>query len=361
MTPDRPSPLSETATSPEELGRLREAAEGILRKTWSTQAFRSLLDGPGPVFDPKLWQTVSEAGWADVLVSDASGGGGGGVRELCVLAEAAGAASAPVPLAAAAAAAWCEDRCADGVSLLLPERGQYTAAGVSGVWPLVPFGAVATRLLIIAGEADGTVLGVVDPAGAAVKREPLIPLDHNPAARITMDRAPIQILARGECAGRRHREAALRGQVAQTAELVGIASAANEAAIEYAKLRVAFGRPIGTFQAIKHRLVNQRCAIEVGRALVNRAADACQQGHPDAAALVSLAAFWGIDALRAVPEGATQVFGGIAYTWEHDAHVHLRRAASVAANLGTRGNHRGIVTRWLTARYPAAETGQSAT
>jgi alkylation response protein AidB-like acyl-CoA dehydrogenase len=166
-----------------------------------------------------------------------------------------------------------------------------------------------------------------------------------------LEDSPVDIVGEGVVAGTRHRDATLRARVAQAAELVGIASAANDAATEYAKLRIAFDHPIGAFQAIKHRLVDQRCAIEVGRALVNRAADACQHDHPDAPALTSLAAFWGIDALRAVPEGATQVFGGIAYTWEHDAHVHLRRAATGAAALGTRAYHRDMVTRWLCGRY----------
>lgn len=339
-----------------ELARLRESADDILRRAWSPRAFRSLLDGPGPVFDPALWQTIAELGWPDVLVNDAAGGGGEGLRELCVLAEAAGATAAPVPLGVAAAAGWCEDRCADGISLVLPERGELTGAGnISGVWPLVPFAAVATRLLVCAGTNDQAVLGVVDPTCAGVTCEAVSPLDHNPAARISLQEAPIEVIESGEPAEVRHRGATMRARVAQVAELVGIASAANDAAAEYAKQRTAFGHPIGAFQAIKHRLVDQRCAIEVGRALVNRAADACQHGHPDAAALASLAAYWGIDSLRAVPEGATQVFGGIAYTWEHDAHVHLRRAASAAAGLGGRAYHRDVVTRWLNGRHrPAA-------
>ncbi|WP_276310479.1 acyl-CoA dehydrogenase family protein [Mycobacterium colombiense] len=351
--------LSEIADSAEELARLRATADDILRRVWTPQACRALLDSPGAVFDRQLWQTVTDAGWADVLVSETVGGGGGGLRELCVFAEAAGAASAPVPLTAAAVAGWCEDRCAEGVSLLLLERGERAATGVSGIWQLVPYGAVATRLLVCAGTGDATVLGSVKATTPGVLCEPVTPLDHNPAARITLNNAPIRVIESGEGAGRRHREAALRNCVAQVAELVGIAAAANAAATEYAKLRVAFGRPIGAFQAIKHRLVDQRCAIEVGRALVNRAADACQQQHPDAPALVSLAAYWGIDALRAVPAGATQVFGGIAYTWEHDAHIYLRRAASAAASLGPRAYHRDVVTRWLIARHPAGDAGPS--
>ncbi len=355
MTADALSSLTEIADTAAELARLRESADDILRRAWSPQAFRSLLDGPGPAFDPVLWQTVAELGWPDVLVSDAGGGGGEGLRELCVLAEAAGAAAAPVPLGAAAAAGWCEDRRTDGISLVLPERGELTGAGnISGVWPLVPFAAVATRLLVCAGTNDQAVLGVVDPTGAGVSYEVVTPLDHNPAARISLQEAPIDVIESGEPAEVRHHGATMRARVAQVAELVGIASAANEAAVEYAKQRNAFGHPIGAFQAVKHRLVDQRCAIEVGRALVNRAADACQHGHPDAAALASLAAYWGIDSLRAVPEGATQVFGGIAYTWEHHAHVHLRRAASAAAALGGRAHHRDAVTRWLNGRHRSA-------
>lgn len=307
------------------------------------------------MFDPGLWQTVTELGWPDVLVSEVNGGGGEGLRELCVLAEAAGAAAAPLPLAVAASAGWCEERCADGISLVLPGRGELTGAStISGMWPVVPFAAIATRLVVCAGTNDKAVLGVIDPTGAGVTCHAVTPLDHNPAARITLQYSKIDVIEVGESAELRYHGAVMRARMAQVAELVGIASAANQSATEYAKQRSAFGRPIGAFQAIKHRLVDQRCAIEVGRALVNRAADACQHGHPDAAALTSLAAYWGIDSLRAIPEGATQVFGGIAYTWEHDAHVHLRRAASVAATLGLRAYHRDVVTRWLGTRYPSA-------
>jgi alkylation response protein AidB-like acyl-CoA dehydrogenase len=353
VTTDALTSIDEIADIADSLVHLRDSAVDILRRAWSPAAFRGLLGGHGPAFDPNLWQTIAELGWPDVLVSDANGGGGGTLRELCVLAEAAGAAAAPVPLAAVAAAHWGGEHRADGITLVLSGRAELGAKGVSGVWPVVAFGAIATGLLVCAGDGDGAVLGVVDPAGDGVQRAAVTPLDHNPAARIALQEAPIDVLCEGDGAIRRHREATLRAQVAEVAELVGIAAAANEAATEYAKLRVAFGRPIGAFQAIKHRLVDQRCAVEVGRALVNRAADACQHAHPDAEPLASLAAFWGIDSLRTVPEGATQVFGGIAYTWEHDAHVHLRRAARIAAGVASRSHHRDVVARWLMARNPS--------
>lgn len=353
VTPDALASLDEIADTAAELAQLRRSADEILQDAWSVEHARAVLDGSEPAFAARLWDTVAELGWPDVLVRSDVGGGGGGLRELCVLAEAAGAAAAPIPLAVAAAAGWCTDRCADGVSLLLPGHGELGADGVSGVWPVVAYGAAATGLLVCAGRGDATVLGIVDPTGPGVRRTALIPLDRNPAARIELQDSGIKVVERGEPAARRHHRAVVRAQVAQVAELVGIASAANEAATAYAKLRVAFGRPIGTFQAIKHRLVDQRCAIEVGRALVNRAADAVEQDTSEATALVALAAFWSVDSLRSVPEGAMQVFGGIAYTWEHQAHVHLRRAACVAAALGSRAQHRKVVAEWLSARHPA--------
>jgi alkylation response protein AidB-like acyl-CoA dehydrogenase len=168
---------------------------------------------------------------------------------------------------------------------------------------------------------------------------------------VTLAGARAEVVAEGPAATGRWAEATRMATLATVAELVGVAAAANSAACGYAAERVAFGRPIGTFQAIKHRLVNQRAAVEVGRALVTRAAEAGRHGRLDADGLTSLAAFWAIDALRAVPEGAIQVFGGIAYTWEHEAHGHLRRAACLAAALGSRAFHRDRALRWLTVSH----------
>ncbi|MDG4669117.1 acyl-CoA dehydrogenase family protein [Mycobacterium sp. 236(2023)] len=347
MTHELEPSLHDIADIAVELAELRTTADDILARMWSVGRTRALLDSSGPAYDDDLWKAVIELGWADVLVDESRGGGGGGMRELCVLAEASGAAALPVSLAASAAANWCEGRCAKGVTVIMgPADAVLSGDEVSGRWPLVPFAGVADRMLVIARRDGETVLGIVEADARGVRRELEQPLDHSPAATVTLDGAPFRPLTSGEDAVRRHREATSRARLATVAELIGIASAANDAAVEYAKMRVTFGRPIGARQAIKHRLVDQRCAIEVARALVNRAADACDLGHPDRDALVSLAVFWAIDSLRRVPEGATQVFGGIAYTWEHDAHVHLRRAATRVATLGSRAQHRAVVTEW---------------
>lgn len=356
VTRDREPSLTEMADSATELSELRTTADDILSHAWTVERTRSLLDGREPAFDKNLWKTIVELGWPDVLVSEPRGGGAG-IRELCVLTEAAGAIALPVPLASVASAAWCADRCVEGITLVLEDVGATLREGkVTGTWPLVSFGAVAQQLIVIARSDGETVLGIVDADSGGVQRTPQLSLDHNPASSITFAEAELLPLRSGPNAVEHHRKALMRDRLATIAEVIGIASAANDAAVEYAKVRTTFGRPIGSRQAIKHRLVDQRSVIEVARALVNRAADACELDHPDAGALVSLAAFWTVDSLRRVPEGATQVFGGIAYTWEHDAHVHLRRAACRTADLGSRSFHRAVVARWLDSRAPTTRS-----
>jgi alkylation response protein AidB-like acyl-CoA dehydrogenase len=349
--------FNEIADSAAELSELRATADDILSHAWTVERTRRLLDDPEPAFDENLWKTIVELGWPDVLVPEPRGGGGAGIRELCVLTEAAGAVALPVPLASVASAAWCEDRCAEGISLVLEDvDATLSDDGISGTWPRVSFGAIAQQLIVIARSHGEPVLGIVDADGSGVQRQSQQPLDHTPTSSITLAGAAFSPICSGADAVERHGRAVMRGRLATIAEVIGIASAANDAAVEYAKVRHTFGRPIGSRQAIKHRLVDQRSVIEVARALVNRAADACELDHPDAEALVSMAAFWAIDSLRRVPEGATQVFGGIAYTWEHDAHVHLRRAACRIADLGSRSFHRSVVVRWLESRASATRS-----
>lgn len=349
MTTD--ASLEEIADAAAALGELRTAAHEILARAWSPERSRALLGRDEPAFDEDLWSTVRSLGWCDVLVPEAAKGGGATLAELCVLAEEAGAAAAPVPLVSTAAAAWLEGRCVEGTPLLLAGDGRIDNGAVSGLWRAVPFGAVATRLLLHAGTGDDAVVVAVDARGPGVQLEPVRALDHGPAATVELTDAPAEILARGSDADDRLARATRIAQLATVAELIGVAAAANAAACEYAKVRVTFGRPIGTYQAIKHRLVDQRAAIEVARALVARAAHAHDRDHPDAEALTSLASFWAVDTLRTVPEGALQVFGGIGYTWEHDAHVHLRRAACLTAALGRRAAHRDVVAAWLGRRH----------
>jgi alkylation response protein AidB-like acyl-CoA dehydrogenase len=343
--------LLELARSVEHLSELRATVDDVLDKEWSPEQSRELLDTDGPTWAVELWQRLRELGWADLLLD-------GTVADFCVVAEAVGASTAPIPFVTASVAAWAGGWRAtdDGLGVVVP--GTVTATGADDpvlrdTQLLVPYADVADRLLVHAGAGESAVLLALDADTDGVDRVAVRALDATPAATVTLrdvSTASGSVLATGPTAAALALEAELRLTLGWTAELTGVAAASNDAAVHYARERVAFGRPIGAFQAIKHRLVDQRAAIEVSRALVGRAAMALDAHAADRAALVALAAFWAGDALRAVPEGAIQVFGGIGYTWEHVAHVYLRRAAVLDALLGPRADHRDTAAEWLQSR-----------
>jgi alkylation response protein AidB-like acyl-CoA dehydrogenase len=339
--------LLELADAADHLAELRAAADAILAKEWSPERSRDLLDADGPRWAVALWGQLRDLGWADLLID-------GSVADLCAVAEAVGASTAPVPLVTAAVARGAGVTDAAGLTVSVP--GEFAARRdgdrleVFGSQALVPYADVADRLLVSARGDEGDLVALLSVDANGVECAPVHPLDGMPSATVELRgvRVPDDIvLATGSDATILAEEIRLRRVLAWSAELTGVAAAANRAAVEYARQRVAFGRPIGQFQAIKHRLVDQRAAIEVSRALVGRATSALGAVAPDRAGLVALAAFWAGDTLRAVPEGAIQVFGGIGYTWGHVAHVYLRRAAVLAALLGDRATHRDVAADWL--------------
>jgi alkylation response protein AidB-like acyl-CoA dehydrogenase len=174
----------------------------------------------------------------------------------------------------------------------------------------------------------------------------LRPLDWSPLAEVVFDGVAVpsqNVVATGEQATHLLAEVMLCSDTAACCELLGVAKAALELAVEYAGTRVAFGRPIGSFQAVKARLVNLRMDVEVATALCQAATQDIVLGAPDRAVSVARAAFWCADTLRRVPEGALQVFGGIGFTWDHDIHLFLRRAATLKALLGEPARFREVV------------------
>jgi alkylation response protein AidB-like acyl-CoA dehydrogenase len=330
---------------------IRDAAAQVLREQWAPERLRAMLDDDGPGWAPDLWEMVTALGWPDLLVAETAGGGGGITAQLAGLAEEVGRATASIPLVPAAVAAWCAGPSAvlRTVAFTEPDHADHGSPQVvarpadggvvlSGVTPFVPYGSVADSFVTSAArEGSGALLVcVVDATTDGVSVTPLRALDASPLADVAFGDVRVDagaVIAEGADAQRILDGARARLSIAWSAELVGVAAAVHEAATEYAKHRVAFGRPIGAFQAVKHRLVDLRGDIEVARALVSRAAQAVESGSADAEAMVALAAFWAAQRLRAVPEGAIQVFGGIGYTWEHDAHLYLRRAAVLTALL----------------------------
>ncbi len=134
-----------------------------------------------------------------------------------------------------------------------------------------------------------------------------------------------------------------RATVALSAELVGVAQRALDMAVEYAKEREQFGRPIGAYQAVSHRCAEMLWAVEEARSLLYYAAW-CADAEPETLPLAaSMANARASDAATSVTHDAIQVLGGIGFTWEHDVHFFLKRARVVAQLLGSAGTHRGRV------------------
>jgi alkylation response protein AidB-like acyl-CoA dehydrogenase len=130
------------------------------------------------------------------------------------------------------------------------------------------------------------------------------------------------------------------GAFACAAEQAGIAARCLEIAVDYAKTREQFGRPIGSFQAIKHRLAEHLALVEQMRAAVDAAAAEVAEGRPSAAETVSVVKAYCGDAGPAVAEGLIDTLGGIGFTWEHVAHLYLRRTKALAYLFGSPAEHR---------------------
>jgi alkylation response protein AidB-like acyl-CoA dehydrogenase len=365
--------LLELAEEQERVDAMRAAAALVLRDRWDVGQLRTMLDDPGPGWEPDLWTMVAELGWADVLGAEADGdaeGGnrGGFVAEFAGIAEEVGRGAASVPLVAAGVAAWLTGPSSSLRTVAFSEAGRSDASRpetgaraaddgyvLDGAKAFVPYGAVADSFVVSAavdGDDDDLALFVVEAERADLTITALRGMDAMPLADVSLDGVAVgadALIVRGSEARERLAGARARLTVGWAAELVGVAAAVHEAATEYAKHRMAFGRPIGAFQAIKHRLVDLRGDLEVARALVSRAARAVQDDAPDAEAMVALAAFWAAERLRRVPEGAIQVFGGIGYTWEHDAHLYLRKAAVLTALLPPASDACNVAASWLLA------------
>jgi alkylation response protein AidB-like acyl-CoA dehydrogenase len=363
--------LSDLAEAEERRQTVREAAAHFLRREWSLSSLRKAVEDDGIADSPTLWSRLRSLEWDRIDPKSREMG----AAELCTIAEEIGHALAPTPLIPsvvgrallrnAGAGDW------DGFALPVLahvealRRSEPLATACSaqeipsghrlrGHKCFIPYGQQADLLIVSARLEDGQLgLFAVDPATAGLERESLGVLDATPCAGFRLSALEVPhaaLIASGSAAERLLSGALALETLARCAELVGVAARALDMAVEYAKVREAFGRPIGSFQAVQHKLVNLRGTVEVARALYQGAAAQLAGGAGDPAPAVAMAAFAALDDLRKVPEGALQVFGGIGTTWEHDIHLLVRRAATLCALLGERSGFRATVAQHLTRR-----------
>jgi len=348
-------------------------------------AVRSLLDDrcawpdvlarteTAQTYDAGLWRVLAaDLGAAGLLIPEASGGAGASYREAAVVAEETGRAVAPVPFLGSAVVATAALLSADDDELLAA-----LAAGTTTAVLAVPFGAgpgapAPTARIGSSRPADtgyrlsGTVAGVADalpadvllvpadgvPYGlyavpardAGVALEPVVSLDMTrQLADLTLDGAPGRRVASGEAAREAVAAALAAGAAVLASEQLGVAERCLEMTVAYLKERRQFARPIGSFQALKHRVADVWVGVTQARAAARYAAACLAAGDPDAPVAVALAKAACSDvAVRAAQE-CLQLHGGIGFTWEHPTHLYLKRAKSSSIGFGTADRHRATL------------------
>jgi alkylation response protein AidB-like acyl-CoA dehydrogenase len=329
----------------EEHRALAETVSDFLVKHGARTATRALLEAETEPL-PAFWPDLAALGWLGLHLPEKYGGSGYGMPELIVVVEELGRAVAPGPFVPTViASAVIADAAAPELQArLLPSLADGTAVagiGLSGQIEVtngramgradaVLGGGVATLLVLTAGE-DVVVVDVPEvagPAGAGSSVRIEIPENLDPSrrsARLTLDGAPVTVIS----GARQHLIDVARLLLA--AEAVGVARECTEQAAEYAKVRQQFGRTIATFQAVKHHCANMLVAAELATAAVWDAARAAATGGDQLSYTAAMAATLAIPAADLDAQLNIQVHGGIGFTWEHDAHLYLRRATAIEA------------------------------
>ena len=337
---------------------LAEVARGFLTSQKARAAARSLLDAPEEA-RPPFWQGIVELGWLGLHIDEEHGGSGYGLPELVVVIDELGRAVAPGPFVPTviASAVIAKDGSAEQKSRLLPGLidGTVTAGiglagqvavndGVADGEAGIVLGAGLGELLLIAAGDDVLVL---DRGREGVSVE--VPENLDPTRRSGRVRLHnVSVTANDILAGARE-SALARARTLLAAEAVGGAADCVEAAVDYAKVRQQFGRTIATFQAVKHHCANMTVGAESAIAAVWDASRAAGEDLSEDEAQFRLAA--ASAAALAFPAYARnselniQVHGGIGFTWEHDAHLHLRRALVTTALFGGDAPARDVFER----------------
>jgi alkylation response protein AidB-like acyl-CoA dehydrogenase len=320
----------------DERDELRAAVRGLIDRLGGTTAARRVMETESG-YDAELWSRLAgELGLAGLAIDEEHGGQGATFVELAVALEELGRSLLPVPLLAssvlAAGAAGGDDQLlqqiAEGTPVALAWQGTNTAGDdgvLSGTWKHVIDGAAADVLIV----AVGTDLFVVDAHGQGVDVEPVPTLDQTRRqATVTLSRADVRPIG-GNLA-----RALDLGRVALAAEAVGGGRWCLEATVDYAKTREQFGRPIGSFQALKHRMADMHVLVETAAATAEHAAWVAAYDADQLPLVAAMAKAHCADAYANLAQEAIQLHGGIGFTWEHDAHLHLKRAWSTRYLLG---------------------------
>lgn len=341
---------------------------------------RALINGSPDRYDRELWGEFGRLGWLGIAIPEEFGGAGLGHLETCVLAEEIGRANAALPVAstlyffaeALALYAPRETRAhwarliasgtAVGCFAMAESPGEVTEERIlarvtdgrlDGEKLPVIDGMAADAAIVVAGEADGGGLSLflAPLAQAGVTRTPLETLDPSrPVARLSFSGARVERLGE-KGAGWQNAQALLdRAAIYLAFEQLGGAEAALEMAVDYAKNRFAFGRPIGSFQAIKHKLADVYVKNQLARANAWYGAWALSANAPELPGAAAMARVAACEAFDFAAKENIQTHGGMGFTWESDCHLLLRRSRHLGLAAGAPAQWREKLVRTLERR-----------
>lgn len=342
---------------------LRQQAQNFLREHASAAQVRSVLDGDAP-FDEALWRGIVDLGWTATTIPEADGGLGLSYLELCVLAEELGRSLAPTPfsssvyLATEAILAYGTEaqrthylpRLADGDVIgcyaVSEGPGQLTPAnikttvqksGMRGSKLPVADGDVADFAVVLTRHsAHDASMYLVNLRGDGVTSTTVNTLDPTRShAQLTFADAPVDLLGKHGAGWAQHAVLFDRAAVLYAFEQIGGAQAALEMARDYAMERYAFGRPIASFQALKHKMADMYIATTLARSNGYYGAWALDTNAPELPLAAATARVSATQAFHECAKENIQIHGGMGFTWEFDCHMYYRRAKLLSVNLGS--------------------------
>ncbi len=373
----------------DEQQELRSTAARFLEEKSSSATVRELME-TDTGFDEGTWKQMADLGWTGMAIPEEYGGLGFGFVELTVLMEEMGRKLLPAPFLSSvilganailnaggdsqkkellpgiadgttrATLAFVEPSGkwdVDAIEVKATEKGGNWT--ISGTKSYVLDGHTATLLIVAAADGDNISLFTVDPDATGVTRTKLETLDMTrKQAKIDFENAPANLLLgtfgtnQGPFGVKGAGADALQKTLDQaaavlSAEMVGGSQQCLDMSTTYAKERYQFGRPIGSFQAIKHKCANMLMEVEMARSAAYYAGWAAADDPEELPLAASLAKAYCSDAYFHAAAENIQIHGGIGFTWEHDAHLYFRRAKSSEIYLGDATYHRELVAQKL--------------
>ncbi len=344
----------------EEQSLLRQSVQAFGRRLLGGAHLRRLPTSPGR-FPAREFEEAAAAGWLGLLVAPEKDGSGLGLTELCLVAEELGAALSALPLvpaigglvalaeSEAAVPAGLLAKAIGGKAMIVPALASSAAgdeqpiasstgpgAQLSGARIAVPAASAAAGFIIPARIDSDDALIYLPRDHKGVRVDERIAIDGTVLGEVALDRVPLAdvlVLARGAQAQILRRKIAVVLNFGLAAEILGLMQAATSRTLDYLRLRVQFGRPIGSFQALQHRAVNDHVAVETTRSLIYEATK-LTHFDDDLEALSCAAKARAAEAAPAAIASSIQMHGAIGFTDEHDIGLMLKRALTLTATYG---------------------------